>query len=275
LTLRERRLRFSGVTHWIENAPFGSPAFLSALQNIKPDVIVNHGADIKGYRSPDFDVQRSVSQSLFNVEKVFDFAQRVGVKRFIHSGTVFEPHAGLPAKSVYGESKARVAQSLEAEARRVGIPFSKIFIPNPVGGLENEDRLIPSFVRKWKNGEQPHLSAPAPISDHIPAEWLASFYVEEVGRSADPQSKEASSIFRRPSAFSWSNQKLVDRFIAEARALGVPGNFQYSTPSTSPASSASSPQEPARLGTEACPQLQDPQEVSRFWRDWILFHWPS
>lgn len=260
-SLRETRLQFSGVEHWVENAAFGNEAFLGAIQEVSPEIIINHGADIKGYRLPSFDVSRSVASSTFGAKDVFDLAHRVGVRRFIHSGTVFEPHDQLLAKSVYGESKSQVAQLLSREAERVKLPFSKIFIPNPIGALENEDRLIPVFVSKWKNGETPHLGPAVAVSDHIPAEWLAQFYVQEVERE-----ESSPLVLRQPTAFRWSNQELVDRFVSEAQNFGVKLNLEYTLGAPTAAG------EPPRLGNEECAELGDPAKNNLFWKEWIEHH---
>lgn len=260
--LKERRLLKSQIKNFLEEAPFGSVPFLEAINIFKPEIFINHGADIVGYRLPDFDVQRSVKQGLNNYEKVFSAFQKIQIRRVIHSGSVFEPHDQLLAKSVYGESKSQVALQLANEAQRLGLNFSKIFIPNPIGPLENEDRLIPFFVSQWKLNKIPHLSAPSPIADHIPAPWLARFYLEEALRKID----NPSYVLRRPSAFIMSNKELVDRFILESKEFRSE-NLKYTSQETN------SIPEAARLGTEICPELNDPKSVQQFWKEWAASHW--
>lgn len=256
--LIQRRVKFSNLSNsmCVYDAPFGSPVFLESLDHFKPDVFINHGADIKGYRSPDFNVEASVARSLFNHEEVIEKLFHVGCKGFVHSGTVFEPIDGMPAFSPYGNSKFLVSSALEKACGSKKLAFSKIFIANPIGNFENEDRLIPIFVKQWISKQQPFLSAPRVVWDHVPAPWLARVYLEEAEQVYQTQKGHV----RRPSGFQVDLESFVDMFCSEARKLGLHLDFGVGENQNAPI---------PRLNNEPCVELDRPTEKALFFKDWI------
>ncbi len=251
--------REAGNVKFIYEASFGDENFLEAIAEFKPNVFINHGASIKGYRKPDFDIAKSVEASTMNLDKVCAALSKVGCQRVIHSGTVFEPVDGLEAFSPYGESKTLVAKRVFDECQKHDLAMSKIYIPNPVGAYENEDRLIPFFVQKWKSGEKPSMNAPRLTWDNIPAPWLADFYVEEL-------SAKAMISERRPSGFKITLKEFVDRFTSEARARGVSDNLEFDVEDkTTPGNERVNSEPHASLGTR--------DGEAKFFDEWIQSHW--
>ena len=254
-SLKKARLEYSLCREFSERAPVGSDEFVKTIQSFRPEVLVNHGADIEGYRRPDFDVARSVAASTHNLNAVFEALRRAGTRRVIHSGSVFEPQNNLPAMSPYGESKAQVFAQIRAEAMRHGLSVSKIVIPNPIGPFENADRLNPIFAQMWLSGKTPKITTPAPRWDYVPAPWLARFYVEELTQSA-PFSE------RRPSAYKLRVDEFMKLFCDWAKRLHSSLDLQYEVVANEDAPAP-------RFNHEACPELLSKAREEEFWREWL------
>jgi UDP-glucose 4-epimerase len=270
--LVRQRIQYSLVTEWVDGAPFGSAPFLAALRERRPAVFVNHGASIVGYRSPDFDFLASAGVGLRGVRETAETLVKVGCGRVLHSGSIFEPDEGeagvrpMPAAeamSPYGLAKGFVWQGLRYFMRRAGLPLTKIVIANPVGPLENEDRLIPVFLRTWKAGGTPTLRAPALVRDNIPAPWLAGVYAEEAKLPRPPGAGGGIRI-RRPSGYVMSNEEFLKLFTRNfegltERRLGFEIDPQ---PTAEPE---------RRVNPEPCLELVRTIEERVFWKDWARF----
>ncbi len=255
--LLRRRIAHARVDDWIERAPFGSQRLVDAIREARPDVFVHHGADLKGYRDPEFDVEACVRTNCANARQVFDALSVGGCRRFMYSGTFFEPDGPRPAVSAYGVAKARIWEEYRKAAAGVGLATTKIFIPNPIGPLENEGRLFPSFVQTWKSGGKPTLRTPHLVRDNLPAPWLAERYAEEASRSAAPDDR-----YVRPSGYVMSNLELVNLFLGWVARVA---QREYEVV-VEPVETA----EPiVRHNTEPCRQLTDPKAESAFWASWI------
>lgn len=254
--LLKTRLEYAGLTpeSLIFEAPFGSDTFLSSLQKISAHALINHGAEIKGYRSPDFDVYHAVQVSLHRMEEVVQKFRTAGGQKILHSGTVFEPYNNLLSFSPYGTAKFLISQSIEKACQSQELSFSKIYIANPIGAFENPDRLIPLFVEKWKQGQKPLVNAPRMIWDHVPAPWLANVYVSEVSN--------LNSSVRRPSGFCLDLESMVELFCTHARRCGVKLVLDFDRGDNLASA------EP-RLNNETCFEAQHPNLVEHFFSQWI------
>lgn len=255
--LLRRRLAHSEVEDVIARAPFGSQRLNDAIREMRPEVFVHHGADLQGYRDPNFDVQACIRTNSENAREVFETLAASGCRRFVSSGTFFEPDGPRPAVSAYGVAKAGIWREYRKGAAAVGLATTKVFIPNPVGPFENEDRLMPSFAAIWKSGGKPIVRAPHLVRDNLPAPWLARRYVEEACRSEAQHER-----YLRPSGYVTSNLEFVDLFREwVARLTGREYEVVVEPVATS---------EPAvRHNTEPCAELQDPEAERSFWESWI------
>lgn len=255
--LLRRRLAHSCVEDWIERAPFGSPRLIAAIREARAEIFVHHGADLKGYRDPNFDVPECVRTNCENAPQVFEAASAGGCERFVYSGTFFEPDGPRPAVSSYGIAKALIGAEYEKAATAVGLAATKIFIPNPIGPLENEGRLFPSFARIWKSGGTPILRTPHVVRDNLPAPWLAALYAREACRSGAREDR-----YLRPSGYVTTNLELVNLFLGWVARVA---KREYEV-AVEPIETA----EPLiRHNTEPCPQLTDPVAEESFWSSWI------
>lgn len=261
--LIKKRLDHAGVSHFIEEASFGSENLLTYLDGLSGlTAFVNHGASIKGYRDPNFDCLGSVASATHNAEKVCRVLKKLDA-RLIHTGSIFEPDEGgdpvgapSEAMSIYGVSKKLSWELLRFHAGRTELGLSKIIIPNPIGAFENEDRMFPIFAKMWREGKKPRLTTPGLIRDNIPAEWLAKVYVDEATQ------KGRELRVRRPSGFALSNQKLVELFLGELKKNRA-STFSFDI-------EAKSTTEPAsRLNTDASPELKSAADVQHFFQTYL------
>lgn len=262
--LIKKRMTHSRVTHWIEHAPFGSENFFQGLKKLPHAVMINHGAEIKGYRSPDFDIDHAVRTATHQLKTVMQTLKDMECPLFIHTGSIFERSDALPAFSPYGEAKTRTWEQLARAAQEFDIPIAKILIPNPVGPFENDDRMIPLFVRMWREGKRPKITTPDTVWDFLPAPWLANRYVE-LATGAGDNSKDSARVLS-PSGYQDSVLKFVKRFVSHipesptSMKLDSKIDFKYDVEPMA--------QQPSgRVGCEPCPELSDPHNT--FWPDWM------
>ena len=100
----------------------------------------------------------------------------------IYSGTYFEQGEGgqvwqRTAATPYARSKALIWDALRRGCESRGLRPGKVVIPNPVGPLENDDRLIPCMIRHAEARTALQLQAPGQLVDHVPIDDLAADYI--------------------------------------------------------------------------------------------------
>jgi nucleoside-diphosphate-sugar epimerase len=255
--LLRQRIEHSRVEEWIESAPFGSRRLVDAIRETRAETFVHHGANLRGYRDPSFDVRACVRENCDGAPRVFEALATSGCRRFMYSGTFFEPDGPRPAVSSYGVAKAEIWEEYRQGAAAVELAATKIFVPNPVGPLENPDRLIPSFVEVWKRGGKPVVRMPELVRDNLPVPWLAERYVEEA-RRRDVQEVR----YARPSGYVTSNLEFVRLLLAWVERVTtrhyevVVDRIETSEPAV-------------RHNTEPCAQLGDAEAEHRFWSSWV------
>ncbi len=262
--LLSARMQHSGAKDWIENASFGSPSMLDAISHYSPEIFVNHGASIKGYRLPNFDHLASVQNATANATGVMNALKQNGCKRFIHSGSIFEGGEGSgngydeqnDAMSIYGVSKSLSWDILRFYSAQVKLPVTKVVIPNPVGEMENPDRLFPRFAQSWLANKKPSLRTPSLVRDNIPANWLANVYVKAA------QDNSSLAVIHRPSGFKMTNEEFLNKFLKELKNAGGPAHlFDVQNQDTGEALK--------RINGESCPELGNTKEENKFWTNWF------
>ncbi len=264
--LIKKRLEWARVSEWTEEAPFGSDNFLATLKKKSFRFFVNHGASIKGYRSPDFDYLGCLKSSTHNIEKVVELLKQAGVERVLHSGSIFESDEGqdpfgallsAPAVSIYGVTKKLTWEVLRFYCERAELPLSKVIIPNPIGPFENVDRMFPFFAKLWLEGKVPEFRSPDLMRDNIPASWLAHFYVREALAPRDENTR-----ILRPSGFVMRNEDFLNLFKKHYAKMGsrkLEVNI-HPQPSAEPLE---------RFNIQAAPELRDPDKIESFFRSWF------
>jgi UDP-glucose 4-epimerase len=194
-----------------------SGALAAWVRQRRPDLWVHHHHWMEAFRSADYDVVHADAVGLAPLDDLVAALAEVGCRGILHSGTYFEPGegGGTGRSTPYGESKARVWAALCAAAQHRGVPVAKVVIPDPIGPLENEDRLIPTLIARARAGASIELRAQDAIADHLPADALARCYVALAARLLSGE----SGVVVRPSGrvarlFDWFdelNRELVSK----------------------------------------------------------------
>ncbi len=225
--LETRRLAMAQA-HGVELAErvsYGSPRFTGLIDR-GCDVLCYHGADVRDYRSPDFDVQRAVAANFSGFAETCSRAVAAGTGRLIYTGSVGEPGEGggtEPDRAIspYGLSKGLTWQAIERETARAGLQLGKFVVPNPFGMLEQE-RFCTYLVRSWSRGEVPEVRTPDYVRDNIPIDKLARAYADFVAR---PDLERWA-----PSGYVGTQGEFTARFAREIGArLPLPTPFALAT----------------------------------------------
>jgi UDP-glucose 4-epimerase len=202
----------------IEGVSFGDDRFVQLVRSGGWDLLCVHGAQVEGYRSPDFDVAAALAANTRRAVEVVAHVPRVLV-----TGSVFEPGAGrsddgsLPAFSPYGLSKAFTSEVFRYLCRREGSGFGRFVIPNPFGPME-EPRFTSSLVRAWLAGRTPQVRTPDYVRDNIHVSLLARAYA----RFAEAMPADGAAAEAGPSGYRESQGAFAQRFAGEiGRRLGV------------------------------------------------------
>ena len=116
--------------------------------------------------------------------EMLQYANTLGVKRFIATGTVAEYSfcegvMDLEAKQtpndLYGAAKTATHYMLETWARQLGVPFNWIVIPSTYGEGRKDDNILTYTIRTLLNGEKPQYGYLTQMWDFL--------YVYEVARA--------------------------------------------------------------------------------------------
>lgn len=203
-----------------------SSAVAAWIRANRPTIWVHHHHFMEAFRAPNYDVARADAVGLAPLPGLLDALRESGCAGIVHSGTFFEPgEAGnIPddkrRATPYGESKSRVWEALAKGAPARGLRLARMVIPNPIGPLENADRLIPVMIAKARAGEPLEIRRPDAVSDYLPADTLGRRYVAAAGRLLAGETGFAS----RPSGMVADVPTFVDTVQREliVKRLGIP-----------------------------------------------------
>ena len=214
----ERVARLSASAARVFEAPLDSDQFRDLARTGGFDLFAHHGADIPGYRSPDYDVAAGVARNLAGAGPAVRAAADGGCRVLISTATVFEPGEGgegpdAPAVSPYGLSKGLTGQALAGFAEEAGLSFGRFVIANPFGVLE-EGRMGWSLFQAWFRGEPGRVLTPAYVRDNQPVPHLADAYVRLAGRLLE--SDRPVKLDARPSGLVGTQGDFAKRLAAEA-----------------------------------------------------------
>ncbi len=178
--LKAQRLNLVKNIHLIENQDISQHSFIDLVQEIKPDIFINHAGYIDNYRSDDFDFLKHLEINLKNIKVLTQTLKHNQCKLIIHTGSAFEPDGDYSKYGVspYGVAKKMVWDMLVFWCQKHKIPAAKIIIPNPYGLLENQDRLLAVFHQKLAKQENIDLYSSGDIRNNIKAENLADYYLK-------------------------------------------------------------------------------------------------
>ena len=204
----------------------------SWIRDHRPGIWVHHHHFTDNYRSPHYDLRFALLVGIQPLPELLASLKTVDCSGIIYSGTYFEPEEGGQAVGVpitpYAQSKYEVWNALRLGATEIDLRCSKVVMANPIGPLENDDRLIPQLLRAAKAQQSFHLSFPENIADNIPVTTLAEFYVKIAGKLIN-----GSSDIVRPSGWVGTNGDWVAQINEQLvqKRLGYPP-CTITTPST-------------------------------------------
>jgi nucleoside-diphosphate-sugar epimerase len=179
-------LRARRVARLIDPAIAGaaeSGAMAAWIRSARPEIWIHHHHWMESFRAPSYDIGRAAAVGLAPLDELLDALAASGCRGVVYSGTFFEPGEGgntpdgTRRATPYGESKLQVWSALRAGAERRGLPVAKMVIPNPIGPLENEDRLIPAMIARTRAGQAIEVRRPEAVADYLPADALGRCYV--------------------------------------------------------------------------------------------------
>lgn len=169
---------------------FGSEEFLEIISSQSSwDLLCHHAADVRNYKSPDFNAAAALENNTFQLNKVLLALKEKGCNRVLLTGSVFEPHEGqgsddLRAVSPYGLSKGLTSEFFRYYTFMHQMKLGKCVIPNPFGPFE-EARFTTYLAQNWLEGKKPKVAYPDYKRDNIHCSLLARAYVAFAERLSD------------------------------------------------------------------------------------------
>lgn len=202
------------------NSYFGTDNFMNLLRHHGPfDLICHHGANVRNYRSFDFNEFMALQQNTFNIRSVLKEFVELGGKGILLTGTVFEADEGKgiqarhPAATPYGLSKTLTYQSFACFCEKFGLRLGKFVIPNPFGPYEDQ-RFTYYLMDAWRKGGVATIRTPGYIRDNIHIPLLAKAYEMAVRQIVE---RGQNSHFFRPSYYVESQGDFAERIAKEMR----------------------------------------------------------
>ncbi len=159
---------------------FGDEKFIRLIRERKFDLLCHHAADVRNYKSPEFNVLEAVNSNANNISQTLLALAGNGCSSMVLTGSVFEGGEGagsdlLPHFSPYGLSKSLTARVFEYYAECFKMNFGKFVIPNPFGPYE-EPRFTAYLMKAWLKKEAPKVNTPEYVRDNIHVLLLARYY---------------------------------------------------------------------------------------------------
>lgn len=197
---------------------FGDDQFLAVIDDVKPEILCHHAADVTDYKSPDFDYVRALSRNTHRLADVLGRLEAIGCRRIVTTGSVFEAEEGageapLVNFSPYGLSKSLTDRVFRYHAAARGLALAKFVIPNPFGPLE-DPRFTAYLVRCWRERKVAEVRTPDYVRDNIHVSLLAKSYALVVSElRAEPGSHKTN-----PSGYVETQGAFAERFAREIRS---------------------------------------------------------
>jgi UDP-glucose 4-epimerase len=170
----------------IYGCPFGSDAFEDVIKTHGPfDVLCHHGAEVSGYRSPDFDAVAAISSGCMGHRQILRILASRGCTAIVTSGSVVEPWEGASSgteepTSPFALAKAFTADLFRYHGVREGMHVGHYVIANPYGAYEDPTRFGSYLVRTWLADGVPVVKTPLYVRDNIPLDLHGLDYADFV-----------------------------------------------------------------------------------------------
>lgn len=226
--LRKKRVeRLLPVCEPVFDCSFGSPSFMQVIASSSWDMLCHHAADVRDYKSPDFNFAAALSSNTQNLQSILLALQKQGCNRVLLTGSVFEQNEGagsdnLRAVSPYGLSKGLTADVFRYFCAALSMKLGKFVIPNPFGPYE-EPRYTSYLMKTWREGQTASVKTPDYVRDNIPVSLLAKAY-----RSfAESLTAHPGYVKMNPSCYAETQGAFTSRFSREMQSrLSLPCAFE-------------------------------------------------
>jgi len=211
--------KLKAISRLLPQAPFGSENFSKIIRENRFDLLCHHAAEVRNYKSPDFDAVRALQNNTVNLRALLTAMKPRGLKAVCLTGSVFEPDEGvgdepLRAFSPYGLSKGMTYQFFRCYCHEAGLPLGKFVIPNPFGSFE-EPRFTAYLMRNWREGKPAEIKTPDYVRDNIHVDLLADVYVQFLQRMGEMKTGSAKI---NPSGYIGKQGEFAGRVAQEVKA---------------------------------------------------------
>ncbi len=262
--------QLKSICQFVPQAPFGSENFSKIIRENRFDLLCHHAAEVRNYKSPDFDALRALQNNTSNLRTVLAAMKPRGLKAVVLTGTVFESDEGtgdepLRAFSPYGLSKALTFQVFRYCCHEAGLALGKFVIPNPFGPLE-EPRFTAYLMRNWREGKPVEVITPDYLRDNIHVDLLAAVYSQFVQHVSE---LKAGCVKINPSGYVGKQGDFTQRVAQEVKTrmgwacdLKLARQEDFSEPLS-------------RSNTEPASQLVPEWNESKAWDAFVEFYSPK
>lgn len=208
--LRKERLnQLNGNVSIDYSIDCASESILNWISEKKPEIWINHHFYMHEFRKPEYDTEKAEKTCIKPLNRMAEALAYAGCKAIVYSGTYIEPGETRPdflsSLTPYSLTKAKAWNELKNICTQNRLLLSKVVIPNVIGPMENEDRLIPVMIQKARKNETLILSSPNTISDNIPASELAKSYA-----NVCEQLLKSAPCIVKPSGWICDTESLVE-----------------------------------------------------------------
>ena len=179
----------------IEKAPLDSFNFLECIENIKPEVFINHGAPVGNFRSPEFSLERFKREVCESLDQVFSKLKLNGAKTVIHSGSEFEDQIPDREASRYTEAKKLQWNYVREYGQKYSIKVIRVAIPNPFGPLESESKLLPRLIKAWTKNETLKFDYSAPAVKWVCIKEVADRFLQVLSEHQSIENSSSVNFF--------------------------------------------------------------------------------
>lgn len=212
--LRQERIKqIAHLCQPVFSCSFGSERFIELVNSSQNwDLLCHHAADVRNYKSPDFDFHAALASNTSRLPLVLDCLKARGCRKVLLTGSVFEAHEGcgsdeLRAVSPYGLSKGLTFEVFLFYCQMKQFKLGKFVIPNPFGPYE-ELRFTTFLIKQWFEGKSAFVSAPNYVRDNVPVDLLSLAY----GRFAEALTDQPGLQKINPSFYAGPQGEFTQRF---------------------------------------------------------------
>ena len=163
------------------NVDFSNEKSINFLKKISSiDVFCHHFADTSNYKSNKYDLYNALENNTKILDESIKILKGKGLKDYIYTGSYFEPAEEFSLNynsfSSYGLSKSLTGQIIRHYCHNHSVNYKKFIIPNPLGELEDENRLTTFVAKQWIDKKIFVIQQPAYLRDNIPIKILSKRY---------------------------------------------------------------------------------------------------